>query len=776
MSWYIFYTNYMPENQYTQTYYISRHLRSCNNIIDDKHMNILNKYAEPSLSLWGTITGLAFDRKIEGAFQDKVYVSCLVRTWFTAIIQYLPYCQTNTINLVVSPYIKEKHNKYLKQADLGNIPIPFPKQIQRLQDYFAFLNIIKQYLNKVNSQNNIILLMKENINKILQDNKRIKIVFIHKPNNIEFELKYQTNKLILLSLIDKSFNPYIEYKIKGNDFLLKQQQGGNISSKNMDKYIHNNLNSFIQQKNSTNKINNIQLDVSPTPLKIEKIKLNNKKVNIYTDYFGKEGIFLFIDWIQNYVNDYSSSIYVVAHSNIMQDILVNICQQIKNNKTINKKTLNECNNNLSVIRKQNIWELILHVENNLGNLSLQGVFIREGADPPNIVSVNNIDIKQEVSCASKKLFPVFSDNIENGLNPLLEEDNYILQYYTKFVKDNPKLFPSSNVYNQIDKNYKSIITKIIDKEEDKKMLMSTFFTNGRCLINYLKNIKNIKDEYHITLYNKDPPNLYLLLTKMLWYAHREILSNDNLNISEIKSQLNKDIHRTTIYINGIKFQRDKTNTNSNDIIQANNSDILNETLINVSQEKGILISLDIISLINIIILQNIIQVIGDMITGILKLPLFSASNYTHNIIMNKEHIYTQTNILFKILDINNIEIPIAYINVIFQVNILKKTYLVSCIIYSPEYIEKNMQSVVPNPNIPKINTTDKSQPVNGYITETSNTNNQMPSVLAGLGAASVVGTAIGTLFLTGILGGKTRNKNKHNNKQYKKRKTMKKRK
>jgi hypothetical protein len=44
-------------------------------------------------------------KKIEQQFD--VYVSCLIRTWMTAICVYLPDCNSKIFNLIVSPYLKE---------------------------------------------------------------------------------------------------------------------------------------------------------------------------------------------------------------------------------------------------------------------------------------------------------------------------------------------------------------------------------------------------------------------------------------------------------------------------------------------------------------------------------------------------------------------------------------------------------------------------------------------------------------------------------------------
>jgi len=406
-------TSKLLDGNITQKFYISRHLRSCNNIIDDKDLSTLRKFAEPALSLWGTLTGLSLERNIEGTFYNKVYVSCLVRTWMTAIIQYLPYCSNNKIYLIVSPYIKEKHNKLLKQADLGNLPVNFSEQIKKLQQYFDFLTIINLFLNdsikndyKI-SNSSVTQQIKEHLNKVLTENTEIFIDFPTEKKS--FKLNYKNKKLNLLTPIDKNFNPYSKNVPRVNDYSL--MRGGFKFGPRETEYMKKNFISLIDQKASKIKIQDVKFSDPPFPLKINKIDTSKKgmfyktqpRINIFTDYFEKEGMFLFINWVQNEVKDNSKDIYVVAHSNIMQATLVNICQLITDNKNLNKKMLKACHNDFAKIQKQNIWELVLEIKSNNNLMYLNSLVVREGEDPPNITSTNNIDLNQELSCFRQEL-------------------------------------------------------------------------------------------------------------------------------------------------------------------------------------------------------------------------------------------------------------------------------------------------------------------------------------------------------------------------------------
>jgi len=399
------------------TFHISRHLRSCNNIIDDKKLSIFKKFSEPALSLWGTITGLGLERGIQGNFKDIVYVSCLVRTWMTAIVQYLPYCSNNKLVLVVSPYIKEKHVKMMKAADIGNMPVAFPDQVNKIVRFYDFLTLIQVYLSKNYGQfgnSSIIATIKQRIDKILAEGTEIEIRFpkLNSTPERTFLLRCIRGKLSLITPIDSGFNPYSSLISRVSNFSL--MKGGensiNLGEKESN-YMKQNINAYIKQKQAKTKINDVG-GIIYIPLKIKKIVTTQKglffksqpQINPYTDYFEKEGMVLFMDWVKNSVKDANSDIYVIAHSNIMQATLVNICQLAKNNPLIDKKTLELCNPAFSTIKHQNIWEMVLNTSSLPdGSMSLDSMTVREGEDPPNIESTNAIDLDQEMSCFNKEI-------------------------------------------------------------------------------------------------------------------------------------------------------------------------------------------------------------------------------------------------------------------------------------------------------------------------------------------------------------------------------------
>jgi hypothetical protein len=153
-------------------------------------------------------------------------------------------------------------------------------------------------------------------------------------------------------------------------------------------------------------------------------------------------MFLFMDWVKNSIKDVNVDIYVVAHSNIMQATLVNICQLLKNNPLIDKKTLDACHPAFSVIKHQNIWEMVLKTESSMnGLMRLKSMVVREGEDPPNDESTNAIDLNQELSCFSKEI------RMDN--EPIPIKNNYFGKTVSSSVNNITKrLIPSKTFFSR----------------------------------------------------------------------------------------------------------------------------------------------------------------------------------------------------------------------------------------------------------------------------------------------------------------------------------------
>lgn len=446
---------YMKETKVTQTFCISRHLNSCNNMVDSASWtNVLYKFEEPPLSLWGIISGLALQRepyKIN-KFREMncVYVSCLVRTWMTAIIEYLPYCSNGEISLIVSPYIKEADisNKFYvgQSIDKGNMPIDVKNQIEKIKYFFLILKLVQKYIkifNNKNHNNDKCKKIEENIDKILTNKTKINIIFppyetiknrkqvkinykielIYNSKNNELNVEtylFEGNNKIKDTGIYDDTDPYSIGIRKENDLEIEINDeltgGSNLTNKQQD-YFNKILKKFLEQNenNSSDDKEIILSNDQNKKINIKKTKTKNSsyigskpRINIYTKSFGKEAILLFIDWIRNIRNDKSEYIYVVAHSNIMQASLYNICSKLNNDVDVNKKNvdINCKTNGLQNTIKQNIWEIIIEVNDGLSenksNLYIKSVKIRQGQDKPKGSSKKelNYNREKELSCGN----------------------------------------------------------------------------------------------------------------------------------------------------------------------------------------------------------------------------------------------------------------------------------------------------------------------------------------------------------------------------------------
>lgn len=124
------------------TIYLTRHAYSCANYNSDLNKLIkAHRKKDPSITMWGIYGSLLLAEK--EPFNIKlstigIYVSCLIRTWQTAVIL---YNKCDTINLIVSPFAKEEDSISMFNED--NIP----NKVEYQCVYFLyFLNSVRQYL------------------------------------------------------------------------------------------------------------------------------------------------------------------------------------------------------------------------------------------------------------------------------------------------------------------------------------------------------------------------------------------------------------------------------------------------------------------------------------------------------------------------------------------------------------------------------------------------------------------------------------------------------
>jgi hypothetical protein len=342
---------------------ITRHARSCNNEGFWKR--------DPSIINRGIIQTIIFANKNRTKFtSDYVYVSCLLRTWITAILLY-SIGQTELI-LHISPYLKEKHTKFIKhlpnsgkKIDKGNFPESFKTSIRKL---LRFLNSVESLLkNKTNLLNN-----KKNLNFSLPT--KIKIIIESKEKH-NYLLYIYKNKII-----NKKF---ITYPI----------------------------------------LNDIPIDpIDP----IDPIL--NVRHKTYYQLDGKLGKFL--NWVKK-KHTLKDKIHVIAHSRLMKEYLVGldyIDELHKNNFTEN----NAENNPKSNIKSKNNISNISNISNKANNTnsennrSFQNTIISTSKFLPINNDENNTDnidtlnkIQEYISgtnCSMIQLFPDKGCKVSKGYN------------------------------------------------------------------------------------------------------------------------------------------------------------------------------------------------------------------------------------------------------------------------------------------------------------------------------------------------------------------------
>lgn len=222
-----------------KTFFITRHAHSCNNLKEAKDgiTSVFDRSIEhdPGITLYGCLACLSKTATLQELndkryTSDIVYVSCLVRTWMTAILLYLPNVK-QTLHLIISPFIKEKHillasfgnaaasaiTRFVKKSnpqvksnygvnknkdslytiDGGNLPKDIGEQLIMLIHFFNQLSVVDESLNTS-------LVSNPNIKKIknaLERCKRKQIIIKIADTNFQVILRITQNLTINTQLM-----------------------------------------------------------------------------------------------------------------------------------------------------------------------------------------------------------------------------------------------------------------------------------------------------------------------------------------------------------------------------------------------------------------------------------------------------------------------------------------------------------------------------------------------------------------------------------------------
>jgi hypothetical protein len=278
-----------PERpQLKQSIYITLHANSCNKLVSEN--DLLGKFKDPSLSHYGVYSMFRHnpahieDESSNVNFTYKVYVSCCVRTWMTAILLYGRKCKN--LRLVVAPFLKEYG------SDPGNMPESIPVQCKKMDRFREFLLQIE----KRNDPSISVQLDSMNACKILDCKIKVFLPYNSEPIynwNKSTELKHSCN------------SHELEFSTYPN----------------------------AQDVPLLDLVTSLEKKTPNTPLSISAVKDKLTYTTEMTTYYD-DGIYRFCSWIPNQIiPGYFPTIYAVSHSHLMKKTLKSFNVQLSESVT-----------------------------------------------------------------------------------------------------------------------------------------------------------------------------------------------------------------------------------------------------------------------------------------------------------------------------------------------------------------------------------------------------------------------------------------------------------
>lgn len=385
-----------------------------------------------------------------------------------------------------------------------------------------------------------------------------------------------------------------------------------------------------------------------------------------------------------------------------------------------------------------------------------------------------------------------NNNEGNNIKSKTLSNQEIIDKYKVFVSGNPTLLPNGSefkeetIFEEIEKNYKEIVldNPEVDKNYDRDNSITTLFTGYQPLQTYIEQ-ETLTEPLDIILNNNPNSDLCYFFTKMLWYTlPRCFKENGNLDTSVIKTQVDKDLNRADMTINGKNIERSEFLTPLN-VDSA--TDYFNLMLMDAINNQNIPILMNTIILTDLCRMQQCIQICVDMIVTILKKKGISqggeagkqSKSLTYNIIVNDSEQSIECIFLSPTFQMNNEgDILIGgSLGCYFKANIIDLSYTFRVYINPPKPEEMKLALEFPSKQ-------GKIEQTQNYLRNVGTnaleyTKENPGTVAAATGVSSVLAAGVGTLLAAGILGGKTKkrlNKNKtkrYNNKTSKTSKTSK---
>lgn len=357
----------------------------------------------------------------------------------------------------------------------------------------------------------------------------------------------------------------------------------------------------------------------------------------------------------------------------------------------------------------------------------------------------------------------------------------IISKYNFFISGHPTLLPrgpefKETVFETIEEKYKKMVIENpgINKDDVRNMSLSTLFTGYEQLQAYIDQ-ETLREPLDITLNTNPNSNLFNFFTQILWFTlPSSFKENGDINTSVIKKQVDIDLNRADMTINGKNIDRNEFITQRT-VDDA--ADYFNLMLMNIINDQGIPILMNTIILTDLCRIQQCIQYCLDTIVSDLKKKKIyqggeagkGTTSLNYNIILNNLEQSVECILSSALLQIDGMDVLIGgSIKCYFKVNILDLTYSLRIIIDPPKPEEMVLASESPTQQ-------QEIQQNQNYLrnfgTNAIDYTKQNPgTVAAAAGVSSVLAAGVGTLLAVGILGGKTKKRlNKNKTKKYKRR-------
>ena len=316
--------------------------------------------------------------------------------------------------------------------------------------------------------------------------------------------------------------------------------------------------------------------------------------------------------------------------------------------------------------------------------------------------------------------------------------------YSKFVKQNPKFLPETEVFDKISKIY-SKMPKLTKNEQSALYYLFSVPDNIK-----RKLADSTTPSINTTLHNNTNVDLYMFLTQMLYFTKNSIFETGIFDNSIIKLQLGIDLHRLgPIKINDITVPSEQLNEFAFNNRYLAETDYFNTFLIDVVSKSNFPISLNTINLIDICLIQQVIQFTSDMVL----LPITKRNIHLKGgrkyltIILNKDKSYVEYNMESTLFTFDNQHeiVHFGQFNCIIRMNTNDLTYSLNINLVNDKQTYTNKLAQIGKDAV-------------------EYTKNNPSKVTSGLTIASSIGSVMG-LVAAGLLGGKTKRRKKNKNKR-----------